>query len=95
MGCGCNKTTLERFFGRQMEPNGVGREYERANLSSFNMTLLPYVAHPNPDNTGAKIGRPFYGPVPVEYPRNYHGQLPLSQQPRIDVPEPFTYKWIK
>lgn len=99
-GCGCktglDKPTLERFFGRIRGNYGVGRMADLANLSSWdNNTVLPYTAHPEPGNIGYRYAFTLSGPLPVASDtRGYGGILPLSQQPRLDIPQPFSYRYI-
>jgi hypothetical protein len=88
------RATLERLQGRQMDPYGYGAGYGRANHSSWDTnTVLPYEAHPMPGNLGYRFPNGFAGVHPVAYMKGYGGDLPLSQQPKIAVPDPWTYRY--
>lgn len=96
----CNMTVTaqaerERLLGRQQTDYGYGGRYARANYPLLvNNTYLPYEAHPAPGNIGYKLVNPMPAPMPIDYERGYSGILPLSQQPRLDVAQPYSYRYV-
>lgn len=97
--CGCNSNTVtaerERVFGRLMGNYGFGPQYANANqpLLDHN-TYLFYQAHPMPGNIGYRYGTALSSPQPLDYDRGYRGILPLSQQPHIDMPQPYVSRYV-
>lgn len=98
MACGCktghDKSTLERLQGWQRGNYGFGSRYASANRALLeNNTVLPYVAHPEPGNIGYRYAVPLSAPAPVGFATGYGGNLPLSEQPRLTIPQPYTYRY--
>ncbi len=99
MSCGCgkgnDKSTLERLQGYQRGNYGFGARYVSANQPLLNNnTVLPYNAHPAPGNIGYRYAAPINAPAPVVNPGGYAGNLPLSQQPKINLPQPYSYRYF-
>ncbi len=99
MACGCktghDQSTLERLQGWQRGNYGFGARYASANRALLeNNTVLPYVAHPSPGNLGYRYAMQYAAPAPVGYDTGYAGNLPLDQQQKIELPQPYTYRYI-
>lgn len=92
-GCGSCSAVIERLQGWQRGNYGFGAGYDQANRSSFNATILPYVAHPEPGNLGYRIVSRELPIMPLPYIPGYGGDLPLTEQPKIDQPQPFAYRY--
>lgn len=95
MSCGCHtghdESTLERLQGWQRGNYGFGVRYAEASVQ--HNTMLPYPGQFT-GNVGPRIFNPISMPLPVVGQSGYGGSLPLSQQPRIDIPQPYTYRYI-
>jgi hypothetical protein len=90
-GTGRDQSTLERLQGYQRGNYGVGHRYAMASGSHDH--ILPYRGQ-----DGGNAGAAPFNPIPVAVPlvgvSGYGGSLPLTQQPRIDIPQPYTWRYV-
>jgi hypothetical protein len=88
-----NSHFAEQYFGRQIHPYGVLDAIEKTGSEIGKAVFYPtnpLQFKPELGNMGYVMGPVDYLPIaPEYYQKGYGGILPLDQQPKVDLPEPY------
>lgn len=92
----CNKSAQalrEEFFGRQLVDSGQMAAYDRVGYDAEKPVFFPT----NPFGfrveggfTGHVYGASFDPVAPLYLQPYYKGVLPIKEQPRLEIPQPYT-----
>lgn len=90
--CGCDRATLEQYFGYQVQDSGFLRRYAAAGsiIGRANYTPTNPLGFPGePGFTGVRYALDARATAPLFAERRYGGILPLAEQPRAELPQPY------
>lgn len=91
--CGCQDAFREQYFGRQIHPYGELDRIEKTGSELGKAVFLPtnpLQFTPELDFTGYRYADAQVYPVdPLYFQKGYNGVLPIAEQPKIDLPQPY------
>ncbi len=90
MGCGCTSFNWASYFGRPQTNSGTSGTYSAAERDqAIYFPTSPYPAPVEQGNMGYRYAMAVPLPPPEYYRGGYQGVLPLDQQPKLEMPEPW------
>jgi hypothetical protein len=87
----CFSHFLEQFQGYQKQPDGTGNKQMQAGLTEYRQNFKSSVLTPNIEHgfNGFRFGLTLQGNQPFYIQKGYAGQLPIKEQPKLNVPLPY------
>lgn len=96
--CGCaDKALKARFFGYQVENSGTLDRYARAGSiegKALYTPTNPLAFTPELGFNGVRYALDVKATAPVFAPARYGGILPIGQQPKVELPQPYERRTV-